>query len=129
MNTLNFTPNIGTLQSPDLYTDIIVDAAKVLKSWSLSVMSIEWLDKRGRIKSFEALKPAKQEKRLAVEHLLKNGDAIEKPILGIGVYDNIEIGSGRAEFLTLAAQGFDAIPIHVRKSQLHHFQAFLHDVE
>ena len=128
MNTLNLIQNTGTIQSPELYAEITVNAAAILKSWRLSVMSLEWLDKTGEIKPLEQLKPVKQDKRLAVEEALKNGSPIQKPILGIGLYDHIEIGSGRAEFLTLAAHGFNGIPIHVRKSQLSHFQAFMHDV-
>ena len=92
-------------------------------------MSLEWLDKKGRIKAFKDLKPVKQEKRLLIEEALKNGARIERPILGIGLYDNVEIGSGRAAFVTLAAQGFNRIPVHVRKSQLIHFQGFMRDVD
>lgn len=129
MNTLNLIANTGTLQDPELYTEITVDAERTLESWQLSVMSLEWLDKKGRIKAFKDLKPVKQEKRLAIEETLKNGKRIETPILGIGLYDNVEIGSGRAAFLTLAAQGFDCIPVHVRKSQLAGFQEFVCDVD
>lgn len=128
MNTLNLIANTGTLQDPDLYTEITVDAGKIIESWTLSVMSLEWLDKKGRIKALKNLKPMKQEKRLAIEEALKNGERIEKPILGIGLYDNVEMGSGRAAFVTLAAQGFDCIPVHVRKSQLASFQEFVCDV-
>ena len=129
MHTLNLTANAATLQDPDLYSEITLDTQKVLQSWALSVMSLEWLDQKGHIKPFDDLKPVKQEKRLAIEEALKNGAEIQKPILGIGLYDNVEIGSGRAEFLTLAVHGFDVIPVHVRTSQLEHFQTFLHDVE
>jgi len=129
MNRLNLIANTGTLQDPDLYTDITVDAGSIIESWQLSVMSLDWLDKKGRIKALKDLKPVKQQKRMAVEEALKNGARIETPILGIGLYDNVEIGSGRPAFVTLAAQGFDCIPVHVRKSQLSSFQEFMCDVE
>ena len=59
MNSLNLIANTATLQDRDLYADITVDARRIIEDWTLSVMSLEWLDKKGRIKAFKDLKPVK----------------------------------------------------------------------
>ena len=119
---------IDNAASGEHYICVIVDVSCVLKSWRDSLFSFEWLSPEGEIKSSEELSEQEQPKRASVEEKLHNGKPIEKPILGIGLQDNIEIGSGRAEFLTLAAHGLKEIPVHIPKSNESDFKDFLADV-
>jgi hypothetical protein len=43
--------------------------------------------------------------------------------------ENIEIGCGRAEFLTLAAHGLKTMPVHIPKSNESDFKPFRADVK
>ncbi len=129
MNSLQFTDNPLACKMPDTYIEIQVDTAKVLESWQMSLLSFEWLAKNGRIKPTKDLKEPDRAKRTSIETAIKNGQPITKSVLGIGLYENIEIGSGKAEFLTLAASGFQALPVHIHKSHEQDFKPFLADVK
>lgn len=111
------------------YIVVTVDAPQVLESWKNSLFSFEWLLPDGRIRSMEQLSEAEQVKRAGVESKLKSGQPIEKPLLGIGIMDNIEIGSGRAEFLTLLAHGQKTIPVHIPRANESDFKDFITDVD
>ncbi len=126
---ITFIENPVTQNTSDKYKEINVDSACVLKSWRSSLFSFEWLDTNGQIKPIENLPENEQSKRRAVEDKIKKKEPIEKAVLGIGIADNIEIGSGRAEFLTLAALGVQTIPVHIPKSSEKDFKAFLVDID
>ena len=125
---INFKESKAALNKPDFYISVTLDTAAVLKSWQLSVFSFEWINKDASVKDTNALKPSDQEKRKAVESALKNNEAIEKPVLGIGIQDNIEIGSGKAVICTLAAHGIKTIPAHIPKSNESDFKDLIADV-
>lgn len=110
---VSFVPNPAVRDSPDKYRDVDVGVAAVLKSWKSSLFSFEWMDGDGRIKPADDLKGADRDARSRVEQALHDGEKLEKPVLGIGLLDNIEIGSGRATFLTLADLGYHFIPVHI----------------
>ncbi|GJL85599.1 MAG: hypothetical protein DHS20C02_13740 [Micavibrio sp.] len=128
MNTLNeikFIDNATIGSRHENYTTVFVDVPTVLKSWQSSLFSFQWLQPDGQIKDIEALPEEEQPKRQGVEEKLSSAAAIEQPILGIGLMENIEIGAGRAEFLTLAAKGVPQIPVHIPKSNESDFKEFL----
>jgi hypothetical protein len=124
-----FIANKATRNRGDQFIDITVDTAAVIKSWRLSMFSHEWLDSEDSIKPLDALPEREQSKRKAVEQSFRSGTPLEKPVLGIGIADNVEIGAGRAEFLTLAAMGHAVIPVHIPKSNESDFKDFLADVD
>ncbi len=66
-----------------------------------------------------------RDKRLKVEKHMAKGDTLERPVLGIGVLDNVEIGAGRDIFLTLAAKGTREIEVHIPKGNQQDFKSFL----
>lgn len=107
------------------YVTVTVDARAVLESWKGSLFSFEWLDASGGIRTPDDMPIREREKRLDVERHLKAGEPLERPILGIGIMDNIEIGAGKAVFLTLAAMGHKTIPVAVPKSCAKEFKPFL----
>lgn len=121
--TLINNPSIAGRE--DRYKVIRVDSAKTIKSWQKSLYSFEWLLPNGEIRGISDLPLKEHQKREETETALKTGRPIERPVLGIGIMDNIEIGSGRAVFLTLASQGHDMIEVHIPKANETDFRPFL----
>jgi len=109
----------------DRYVIVTLEAPRVIKSWRQSVFSFEWLDSDGQIRALDDLPVRERDKRLNVESLIISGQALERPVLGIGMMDHLEIGAGRAVFLTLAALGHTAIECHIPKSNETEFQSFI----
>ena len=107
------------------FTCVEVDLKQVVESWRESVFSFQWMTSEGAIKAPEALSPDDQDKRMAIEKAVQDGTAIKKPVLGIGLQDHVEIGSGRAELMTLAQLGYKSAPVHIPKSNLDFFEKFL----
>jgi hypothetical protein len=109
----------------DKYLNVHVDASAVLKSWKDSVFSFEWLKADGAVKPLEALNESEKTKRQEVENDLSAGKTLQTPILGIGLMENVEIGAGRAIFLTLCDKGAKTIPVHIPKSNEADFAKFI----
>lgn len=122
---VTFIKNKAIDARPDYYLDVTVDVPAVLKSWQQSLFSHEWLSPEGRIKDLKELPESEQPKRENIEKAVAQGQDISKPVLGIGLLDNVEIGSGKAEFLTLAAMGHKEIPVHIPKSNESDFKEFI----
>jgi hypothetical protein len=124
LSDLTFVDNPLVADRGDRYTTITIDVDAVLKNWRISLFSYEWIKPDGRIKDVAELPQQEQPKRQDIETRLSKGSPLEKPVLGIGLMDNIEIGSGRATFLTLAAHGCKTLPVHIPKSNAKEFDAF-----
>lgn len=122
--TIKFIDNPAIEANPDRYITILVDVKHVLESWRNSLFSFEWLTPDGDIKTCAALSESERDKRIKIEELLTGNKPLQQSILGIGINENIEIGSARAEFLTLAALGISKIPVHIPKSCESDFKAF-----
>lgn len=125
---IRYIDNAALQNSATAYMGVVVDAQKVLASWKDSLFSFEWLTPEGDIRSMEQLPPGEQDKRAGIEERIHQNQPIEKPVLGIGIMDNVEIGIGRAQFLTLIAHGATAIPVHIPKSNESDFKEFLSKV-
>jgi len=108
--------------------DVLLDVEAVLKSWQFSVFSFEWINKDASPKDISELKQSDQDKRQDIENALSKNAAIDKPVLGIGIQDNVEIGSGKAVLCTLAALGIKTIPAHIPKSNESDFKDLMADV-
>jgi len=120
-----FTDNPAIQGKESKYETVTVDVAKTIASWRESMFSFEWLTPEGDIKPAEELSEREQPKRQQIEELLKQGKPLAKAVLGIGLQDNIEIGIGRAHFLTAASKGLKSLPVHVPKSSAEDFKPFL----
>lgn len=129
MMTINFNDSKAIQARPDFYITVNLDINAVLKSWQLSVFSYEWMNTDGTIKETNKLKDTDQEKRKTVENALNTGNALDTPVLGIGIQDNVEIGSGKAVLCTLAANAIQTIPAHIPKSNESDFKDFIADVK
>ncbi|MEC7577264.1 MAG: hypothetical protein VX468_08020, partial [Pseudomonadota bacterium] len=125
LTTLKFVENKIISGKADKYINVHVDAAAVIKSWKSSVFSFEWLTPNGTVKPLEALNDGERAKREAVEQDIDQGKNLETPILGIGLMENVEIGAGRALFLTLFDKGEKTIPVHIPKSNEKDFAKFI----
>lgn len=119
-----FADNPVAAAQPDRYAEITVDAVKVLQDWRQSLLAHELIDKNGFVKGDEDITETRLEKRERIRLRLSAGQALEKPILGIGIFDNIEIGAGSDILATLVMEGVTTLPVHVRSSQLRDFDAF-----
>lgn len=124
MNNIEFTDNPAIRGKENSYITVSVKAPDVIKSWKSSLFSFEWITAEYKIKPFEDLPEKEQEKRREVEARLQAGKPVEMPILGIGMLDNVEIGSGRAVFLTLVANGVEEIPVHIPVTYKDDFKPF-----
>ena len=113
------------VKAPDDYLEVSVMVERVLESWRDSILSFEFLNKDGELRSDRELSPKNKEKRQSVDVKLRDKHAIEKPILGIGLMDNIEIGSGRDIFMALAVQGVTTMPVHIRRKQASEFDKYI----
>ncbi|MEM9470040.1 MAG: hypothetical protein AAF988_07735 [Pseudomonadota bacterium] len=102
-----------------------VMVGQILESWKFSLFSFEWLTPEGQIRDVSDLPDLEQEKYQKILTQLSNNEAVERPVLGIGVMDNIEIGSRRDVFLTLAKQGHSKISVHIPVNHLKEFTPYL----
>lgn len=123
-NTADFTDNPAVSGREDQYETMTVNVAAVMESWRMSLFSYEWVTPDGAFKPVADLPPAQQDMRRVVEAMLRDRQKLDRPILGIGLMDNIEIGSGRAVFLTLAALGHARVSVHVPKTNIKEFAPF-----
>ncbi|NBX66292.1 MAG: hypothetical protein EBQ96_04775 [Proteobacteria bacterium] len=119
-----FVDNAVAAARPEQYIELVIDARKVLGDWKASLLAHELLDSNGFIKGDEDLSESRLEKREVIRTRLAAGQALEKPILGIGIFDNVEIGSGSDVLATLVIEGICELPVHVRKSQSREFDSF-----
>lgn len=119
--SLNLVDNPAISGREDKYQTIEVDMKAILKSWKISLFSFEWLTPDGQIRKPSELPAQEKDKYENILSAYSKGDQLERPILGIGVMDNVEIGSRRDVLLTLAAQGVDRLQVHVQKQNLEDF--------
>jgi hypothetical protein len=118
--------NHGSLKGrEDRYIVLRVDTAAVLKSWKGSLFSFEWLTPEGTLRGLDDLPLHERDKRLKIEKQIDRAETLERPVLGIGILDNVEIGAGRDVFLTLAARGIKHIEVHIPASAQAEFKSFL----
>lgn len=123
--SLHFTDSPSIKGREDRYLTVRVRVKDVLKSWKKSLYSFEWLLPDGTIRTLDDLPLHERDKRLKVEKHLSSGDTLSRPVLGIGIMDNVEIGAGRDVFLTLAAKGLTDIEVHIPASNQKEFSKFI----
>lgn len=122
---IEFIDNNLVAQKDGAYRIEEVQVGKVLESWKFSLFSFEWLTPEGEIRDVDALPELEQGKYQEIMLKLSSQKPLERPVLGIGMMDNIEIGSRRDVFLTLAKQGYNKIPVHVPVGLLKEFTPYL----
>jgi hypothetical protein len=121
----HFTDSPSIKGREDRYMVVRVRADAILKNWRSSLFSFEWLNPDGSIRTLDELPMHERDKRVKIEKKMAGGETFDRPVLGIGIMDNVEIGAGRDIFLTLAAKGFKDIEVHIPVSNSKDFKQFL----
>lgn len=124
-NNLKMIDNPTLGARADKYDVIEVDLDKIIEGWRISLFSFEWLTAEGHLRPPAQLPDKEREKYEAVLSQYQAGEDLPRPILGIGVMDNIEIGGRRDVLLTLYSQGVKRLPVHVPKSNIKDFKPYL----
>lgn len=104
-------------KNPADYTEIVACPRDILAVWKLSLFAHELLHGDGRIKDESELAGDTLQKYIAARESIKRGEDIPKPILGVGIYEGIEIGVGREIIAAAYHENLDKIPASVRKAQ------------
>ncbi|MAS86572.1 MAG: hypothetical protein CMH30_01135 [Micavibrio sp.] len=125
MADLSFIDNPAVKNDPQGYEAVILDVRTALESLRLSMLSYEIMHQDGTLKADEVLSEKQQARRAVIREMMSKNEPLPKPIIGLGLMDNVEIGSERDVFLTLAIQGAKTIPVHVRKSQIKALKKFI----
>ena len=108
----------------DKFTLMEVDLGKIVKDWKKSLYSFEWLLPDGTVRPPEKLTTDYRHQYNNVEQVFQLNGALERPILGLGMMDNVEIGSRKEVLLTLARLGVETMDVHVPKSCADDFKKF-----
>lgn len=124
-----FTDNSALKGRETAFIPVDALVAPVLASWKESLFAHEWLHPDGSIKKPSEMSEKMLLRRQEIEDRLSGPLGLERPVLGIGILDNIEIGSGRDLFLVLASRGVDRIPVHIPQSHLDDFRFFVRNPE
>lgn len=124
-HTVRFVDNPSIRGRAENFTIVTVSVPAVLESWRESLFSHEWLWPDGRIRGVYDMPERERLKRIHTEAAILAGDPLPRPVLGIGISDNVEIGAAREVFLSLAAQGVDKVEAHIPKSNLADLRPFL----
>lgn len=125
LDSLNMIDSPTIKGQEDKYETVIVDVKKVIENWRSSLFAHSWVTPDGRMKTLEELSEVEQERRTIVEQRIQGNETIERPVLGIGILDNVEIGSGRSTFVTLAEKGLDELSVHIRLSNAEELKPFV----
>ncbi len=115
VQTLKWKPSVTVEQQPEKFITVDLETDKLLYLWGGSIVSFEWL-KDGKPKPKEDLKEALREKFEKKELALQKGEAIEQPLLGIGIFSGIEIGTGRETLCVFAAHKVPTIKCSIMKA-------------
>ncbi len=66
-----------------------------------------------------------RDKVLKAKKILQAGEALPRPVLGIGILDNIEIGAAREVFYVIAGAGHKTLSVHIPRSNQGEFRPYL----
>ena len=124
-NKIKLTDNISIKGREDKFTLMEVNLSKTIKAWQESVFSFEWLNPNGKIKAVNDLSDSYAKQYQDVKKLYEHNKALERPILGFGIMDNVEIGSRKDVLLTLHTLGVAKLEVHIPKSCIKDFEKFM----
>lgn len=111
----------------DNFISVTIQCEAIIKSYKQSVFSYEWLNADGAIKEPESVTEAEQQKYKIANTKIQQGETLEKPILGVGMLDNVEIGSGRALLIALVRNKIQTADVHIPIADLDFFKEFIDD--
>lgn len=123
--TPRFIDHPSVSANPAAYGNATLDIAKALPSWKQSLIAYKWLNSEGQPKKPDDLADEQRAQRDDILRILAKGDALPTPIVGLGMFDNVEVGSGAGIIATLADMGVKLIPVHLRRAQEKGLKKFL----
>jgi len=124
---LTFIDNTIITAKPEKYKTISVSSKKVLSSWKNSLFSFEWLLPDGSIRQPTEMQDTIQSQFETIQKKIDENQPLKRPILGVGLMDNVEIGSGKDILLTLAARNHKTIEVHILKNDEDFFKGYEHE--
>ena len=110
---IQFITNSAILPRRMEYQDMRLAISDILVSWRQSLLAHKWLDSEGVLLPKDNLAERQRRQREHIELLIAEAQPLPAPVLGIGMFEHIEIGAGRDIVLTLAAHEVETIPVHV----------------
>ena len=113
----------GAQGNPDKYVAMQLDLQKTIESWAMSIVAHEWL-KSGIFKPHTDLQDHLQEEWATMLESVKNTKTFVRPILGIGVLDNVEVGTNRAVLSVADHLDLASIEVMVPKPMADLFEEF-----
>ena len=122
---LHLTDNPAISARADRYMTVSVDIGRVLGGWRQSLMAHEWLNSDGTLRDTDHLNMLDRDKVLKAQKAWERGEALPRPVLGIGILDNIEIGAARDIFYVLATSGAKTLEVHIPRSNQSEFRPYL----
>lgn len=123
--SVSFVDNPSIAGRESQFVTVTVDLAPVIASWRESLFSYEWLTPEGRIRTPGQMTDSIRQKREELEKKITRGEALTRPVLGMGILDTIEIGAGREVLLTLATHGAQSVSVHIPESHFEEFRPLL----
>lgn len=120
-----FQDNPALKGREEKFVTLEIKVVPVLASWQESIFAHEWLTPHGQIKKMSEMADKVQLRRAEIEKIIAGQGPLDRPVLGIGILDNVEIGSGKDLFLSLAALGMATIPVHIPRSHEQDFRMFI----
>lgn len=103
--------------APSDYVEGCYTPGQILKAWQTSLFAHELLAKDGTLKAQKDMHESTLEKFINASDAIKRSEALPKPIIGVGIMDNIEIGIGREIIAASLALGIESIPVNMRVAQ------------
>lgn len=110
---------------PTDYIEITISPDKILRAWRLSLFAHELLNNDGSLKHENQMNGDTLLRYVEISNLIKQGETLPKPVIGIGIMDNLEIGIGREIVAAAAQHHITEIPVHMRKAQAIEIQKLL----
>ena len=123
-NNFKWVSSQAVQDHPNPYTVLVVDLKKIVESWRHSIVAHEWLDD-GEFKKVAYLNFHLRTQWGETMAKIEAGYDIERPIMGLGIHDNIEIGTNRPILSVADHLGWDSIEVVVPESMADLFKEFL----
>ncbi len=121
----NFIQNPHIREKEEKYLTVELDMEKIIQSWRKSLFSFEWLLPDGQLRKPDEMTQSILDKYNYALSQHKNNKSLPMPILGIGVMDNVEIGSGKEFVLMLYGQNIKSFYAHIAKQDEKEFSSFI----
>ena len=112
LEKITWKNNITVASDPGKYVEADVKLMPLLAAWRNSIVASEWI-MNGHPKQPDQLHDIPKEQYARVLSDLETGRPLDKPLLGLGLFDNLEVVTGRAVVYAALTNGFDSLPVQM----------------